>query len=142
MEDLKHKYENFKNCYEDLGRIIIFHKELESMNFANPIAETYFDAGVVKQFELTYETAWKFLKKYLEVTYNREVLSPKAIFRACEEFHLFEQSMLNELITLADARNETTHIYNRLLAQEVCDSIEKHYKVFGKILEIIQLPQD
>ena len=44
----------------------------------------------------------------------------------------------NELITLADARNTTTHIYDQILAQEVCNAIVKHYHIFGKILEIME----
>jgi nucleotidyltransferase substrate binding protein (TIGR01987 family) len=139
MEDLNHKYENFKKCYEALGKVIDFQKELESMTFDNPVAQDFFNAGVIKQFELAYETGWKFLKEYLAEKYNHEALSPKVIFRACQDFRIFPQNMVNELITLADARNETTHIYNQILAQEVCNSIEKHYQVFGKILEIIKL---
>lgn len=42
-------------------------------------------------------------------------------------------------ITLAEARNSTTHIYNQILAQEVCSSIVDHYKVFGQILKIIKI---
>jgi hypothetical protein len=41
---------------------------------------------------------------------------------------------------LAEARNTTTHIYDQVLAQEVCDSIVSHHQVFGVILEIIQMP--
>lgn len=139
MESLNRKYANFKNCCDSLGEVIGKHA---SINPDDYIMQKLSTAGVVKHFELTYETGWKFLKEYLFVTYDKEILSPKAVFRACEELELFPQIMLNELITLADARNETTHIYSQMLAQEVCKSIEKHYHVFGKILEIIQLPLD
>jgi nucleotidyltransferase substrate binding protein (TIGR01987 family) len=145
MEKLNRKYENCKNSYEALGKIIITLNEIEAMPLNNSLPQNLIEAinaGVVKNFELTYETGWKFLKEYLFIIHNREILSPKAVFRACEELELFPQSILNELITLADARNETTHIYSKILAQEVCNSIEKHYQVFGKILEIIKIPLD
>lgn len=142
MEDLKHKYENFKKCYETLGEVIQLQQELEATLAENPIAQKLLIAGVVKHFELAYETGWKFLKEYLAQKYNHESFSPKAIFRACDTYRIFPQIMVSELVTLADARNETTHIYNQVLAQEVCDSIEKHYEVFGKILEIIKIPTD
>ncbi len=142
MEDLKHKYENFRKCCDALGKAIELQEQLESTMAGNTIAQDLFTAGVIKHFELTYETGWKFLKTYLNIKYDYRESSPKAIFRACGDYLILPQVMVNELITLADARNETTHIYNRLLAQEVCDSIEKHYQVFGKILEIIKLPLD
>lgn len=141
MESLDRKYENFKKCYETLGKAINTQNELENMSLNESVQnllETV-NAGVIKHFELAYETGWKFLKEYLFITYNKEALSPKAVFRMCEELGLFSQNILNELITLADARNETTHIYSKILAQEVCDSIEKHYEVFGKILDAIKL---
>ncbi|HLC07087.1 MAG TPA: nucleotidyltransferase substrate binding protein [Candidatus Babeliales bacterium] len=143
MESLDRKYENFKKCYEALGKSINTQNELEAISLSNPSVQNLFDtvnAGVIKHFELAYETGWKFLKEYLLIIYNREILSPKAVFRACEELQLFPQNILNELITLADARNETTHIYSKILAQEVCNSITKHYEVFGKILETVKMP--
>jgi len=139
MEGLIHKYENFKKCYESLGRVIELQKEFEQLAIDNPVAQDLFTAGVIKHFELAYETAWKFLKEYLAEKYNHEVLSPKTTFRACEEYRLFPQKMIVELIMLADTRNSTTHIYDQILAQEVCNSITQHYEVFGKILEIIKI---
>jgi len=142
MESVILKYENFRKCYEALGKAIKTQNEVEAMSSDNQAIQNLLEAvnaGVVKHFELSYETGWKFLKEYLFIVYDREVSSPKAVFRTCEELGLFSQNILNELITLADARNETTHIYNRMLAQEVCNSIEKHYEVFGKILEMIKL---
>jgi nucleotidyltransferase substrate binding protein (TIGR01987 family) len=116
MENLNNKYENFKKCYEALGKSIATQNELESIIQENPLAQNLLNAGVIKHFELAYETGCKFLKEYLLATHNREVLSPKTVFRACEEFQLFPKVMINELITLADARNETTHIYSQILA--------------------------
>jgi len=143
MESLNRKYENFKNCYIALGKSITTQNEVEKMSLDNPAVQNLLEsvnAGVIKHFELTYETGWKFLKEYLLVTYNREALSPKNLFRACQDVRIFPEIIVNELITLADARNETTHIYSKILAQEVCNAIEKHYEVFGKILEMIKLP--
>jgi hypothetical protein len=52
---------------------------------------------------------------------------------------VLSEYITNELIMLADARNTTTHIYDQVLAQEVCDSIVSHYQVFGIIIEAIQI---
>jgi nucleotidyltransferase substrate binding protein (TIGR01987 family) len=142
MESLNRKYENFKKCYEALGKTIRKQNQIEAMFLDNEADEDLLnalDAGIIKHFELTYETGWKFLKEYLLETHDKEALSPKTVFRACEDLRLFSPSMLNELIALADARNETTRIYSQILAKEVCNAIEKHYQIFGKILKMIQL---
>lgn len=146
MMEFEHKpniikiiYENFKKHYQALCKVIDLHEQLADMASDNPVARDLFNAGVIKHFELAYETGWKFLKEYLAKKYDHVALSPKEIFRSCQSYKMFPQSMLNDLITLADARNETTHIYSQVLAQEVCNSIEKHHQVFGKILEIIKL---
>lgn len=131
MEDLKYKYENFKKCYVALGNVIEIQKQLAEIAEESPVAEDLFISGVIKHFELTYETCWKFLKVYLAEKYDCQALSPKAIFRACETYRLFSQMMINELITLSDIRNLTTHIYDQVLARELYHSIEKHYQVFG-----------
>jgi nucleotidyltransferase substrate binding protein (TIGR01987 family) len=136
MEGLDNKYDNFKKCYEALGNVIELQEQLEISAALNPVMQNLITAGVIKHFELTYETAWKFLKEYLAKTYNCEALSPKQVFRECEKYQIFSTIMVNELITLADARNTTTHIYNQILAQEVCDAIVKHYQVLGQILEL------
>lgn len=139
METLNHKHINFKKFYESLQRSLLTREQLAAISSNNVIAESLFTAGVIKHFELAYETGWKFLKEYLKEKHNHEYLSPKAIFRACQDYRVFPEIMVNDLITLADARNNTTHIYNQILAQEVCDEIEKHYEVFGKILEMIKI---
>jgi nucleotidyltransferase substrate binding protein (TIGR01987 family) len=139
-EGLRHKYDNFKKCYEALGKVIHLQDELIMSTISNPVMQDLINAGVIKHFEIAYETAWKFLKEYLSQTYNCEIpSSPKAIFRECDKYQIFPQIMVNELITLADARNTTTHIYNQILAREVCNSIVDHYKVFGQILQIIKI---
>lgn len=139
MEDLTHKYNNFKKCYESLGNIIDLYKQLiDTVPEDDFVAQDLFNGGMIKHFELAYETGWKFLKEYLSEKYDHEALSPKTVFRACDVYKIFPQTMVNELITLADARNSTSHIYSQVIAQEVCNSIEKHYQVFGKILEIIK----
>jgi nucleotidyltransferase substrate binding protein (TIGR01987 family) len=124
-DGLRHKYDNFKKCYESLGKVIQLQEQLELNADSNPIMQDLIIAGVIKHFELAYETAWKFLKEYLAYKYNCEAASPKPIFRECDKYQIFPQRIVNDLITLADARNSTTHIYNQILAQEVCSSIVK-----------------
>ena len=140
MDALENKYDNFKRCYENLGKAIAMQEQLQQIAADNVDAKNLFSAGVIKHFELTYETAWKFLKQHLTAVYGSTATSPKQIFRECEIHKLFSPRVVNDLIMLADARNNTTHIYDQILAQEVCNDIAKHYAGFGVILETIKMP--
>ena len=140
MDALENKYDNFKKCYENLGKAIAIQEQLHDIATDNIDAKNLFSAGVIKHFEITYETTCKFLKQYLTEMYGSISTSPKQIFRECETHKLFPPHIVNDLITLADARNNTTHIYDQILAQEVCNDISKHYKAFGIILTTIKPP--
>lgn len=138
MEALKRKYDNFKKAYAALNRAVATQEELKSIALQNPDADDLFSSGVIQRFELAYETAWKFLKEYLKHVHSIDVASPKEVFRVCYTYRIFPEALMNHLVQLADARNKTTHIYNQILAKEVCEAIKKHQDAVGKILEFIQ----
>lgn len=137
MEILNEKYQNFLNAYNSLGRSLEVQKQLQAIAAKNSDLQDLFIAGIIQHFELTYETAWKFLKQYLKHVHGVDIASPKAVFRSCREMNVLSEPVVNELLELADIRNVTTHVYDRLLAQEVCLSIEKHYKIFGILTKIM-----
>jgi len=77
-------------------------------------------AGVIQNFEFTYELCWKFMKRWVEMNVNHE--SVDGVTRR----ELFRQAAENKLIVDVDlwmefhrARNSTSHIYNEKIAQWV-----------------------
>jgi len=90
MEILNKKYDNFKKCYESLGNVIKLQQQLSDIALENPVANDLFNAGVIQHFEITYETAWKFLKQYLLEYYEVDIPSPKQVFRTCETYKIFD----------------------------------------------------
>lgn len=141
MDNLKRKYDNFKKCYDNLGKAITTQTRLRIISPEDKDIQEVVLAGVIQHFKLAYETAWKFLKHYLADIHGSNAASPKQVFRECETYRLFSNKITNDLITLADARNTTTHIYDQILAQEVCNSITKHYHAFEAILKLSVLPK-
>lgn len=137
MEELKSKYINFKKAHAALGRTI---KTRIAFVSASPDVEDMreaLDLAVIKAFELTYETSWKFLKAYLTTFGESEAQSPKAVFRECYKRNVLPQGLVDELVLLVEVRNETTHTYDQKRALNVCNDILKHHTVLGKILELI-----
>jgi len=140
MEALIRKYTNFQKAHQALRRAIAAQQQLHNTIAADSSdLDDLISAGVIQHFEIAYETAWKFLKQYIYDIYNVEVTSPKTTFRACLTHNLLPAETVDELSELADARNMTTHMYDQVLAQEVCNAVIKHYQALGKILEHIHI---
>ena len=75
-------------------------------------------AGVIQNFEFTYELCWKFMKRWIEMNINPE--SVDGVTRR----ELFRQASENKLIVDVDlwmdfhqARNSASHIYNNEVAE-------------------------
>jgi nucleotidyltransferase substrate binding protein (TIGR01987 family) len=77
-------------------------------------------AGVIKNFEVTYELCWKFMKRWIE-----QNVSPDSLDGTTRK-ELFRQAAENKLITNVEtwftfhrARNETSHTYDSQTAENV-----------------------
>lgn len=77
-------------------------------------------AGVIQHFEFTYELCWKFIKRWLEINLGRvevEGVSRRELFRLANESRLIDDVAL--WMTFHAARNQTSHAYDPLTAEEV-----------------------
>ncbi len=82
-------------------------------------------SGIIQNFEIAYELAWKMMKRWLETNINAE--SVDGVTRR----ELFRQAAENRLIDDVDlwmsfhaARNQTSHTYDNETAEEVRESAE------------------
>lgn len=78
--------------------------------------------GAIQRFEITAELAWKATQDYLEEQGYLDVHSPKAVMRKAylEGLITDEQGWLS----LLDARNKTSHLYDDILADQVYQQIQ------------------
>jgi len=77
-------------------------------------------AGVIQNFEFTYELCWKFMKRWLENNLGNtyvEGVTRRELFRLAVEHHLIDRIEL--WMDYHYARNETTHTYDRDKADQV-----------------------
>lgn len=78
------------------------------------------EAGLIQNFEFTYELCWKTIKRWLQNNISPETAdgtTRRELFRLAAENKLIKD--VNEWMTYHAARNETSHRYGMEMAQEV-----------------------
>jgi nucleotidyltransferase substrate binding protein (TIGR01987 family) len=79
--------------------------------------------GVIQRFEYTFELCWKSIRKALLFLGRAEVSgSPKPLFRDAMEEHFI--GTIEPWFAYLEARNATSHIYNRDQAEKVFNAIQ------------------
>ncbi len=77
-------------------------------------------AGVIQNFEFTYELCWKFMRRWLQINLGREYaegVTRRELFRLSTENQLIDD--IDRWMEYHDARNETVHTYDNETAEEV-----------------------
>jgi len=101
----------------------------EKMKKLEPTQREAIRAGVVQNFEFTYELCWKFMKRWLKESLGNtyvEGVSRRELFRLAGEHGLI--SNVEVWMDYHDARNETAHAYDQAKAQEIFE-VTKHFFV-------------
>ena len=122
MERLQLKYQDALHAFQSLKGIL-------SEDFSLIVRD-----ATIQRFEYTFEALWKFLKEYLK---NEGIIanSPKACFRelfALGNFLTEEETVL--FLEMTDKRNETTHTYKEIIAEEIFKLIPKYANLMEKLL--------
>ncbi|HOC59818.1 MAG TPA: nucleotidyltransferase substrate binding protein [Smithellaceae bacterium] len=100
-------------------------------------------AGVIQNFEFTYELCWKFMKRWLEI--NGEGASidgatRKELFRIAAEHRLIDH--VEVWFAYAAARNETSHIYDSQKAVLVFETAKTFLKDAQLLLRRLKSKND
>jgi nucleotidyltransferase substrate binding protein (TIGR01987 family) len=97
-------------------------KTFEEAIQSNPTSELERD-GTIQRFEYTFELCWKSIRKLLLELGRQDVSSsPKPLFRDAHQENLI--SDINLWFKFIDARNRTSHTYNKITAQQVFEDIK------------------
>lgn len=90
-------------------------------------------AGVIQNFEFTYELSWKMIKRWLEtnVSKNYGQVSNKELFRRAAQYNLIDN--VEKWFVYHEARNKTSHIYD----EEVATAVYKVAIEFGNEVQIL-----
>ena len=97
-------------------------KTFEEAIQSNPTSELERD-GTIQRFEYTFELCWKSIRKLLLELGRQEVSSsPKPLFRDAHQENLILE--IDTWFKYIDARNRTSHTYNKKTAEQVYEDIK------------------
>lgn len=95
--------------------------------------------SIIKRFEYTMDTFWKFLKEFLLKQHGIEpAASPSKIFRQCLDTNILTSDEFTHALKIIEDRNLTSHTYNEALAEEISHDVAEHYVLMKKIIEKIE----
>lgn len=108
-----------------------------------PAVQEAVTAGIVQCFEVAYEQSWKMVKRWLEKNMSAEDVdgvTRRHLFRVAAEANLIEDVDL--WMTFHQARNETSHSYNRVKAAAVVDMTSEFLLACDGLLSVLKVRND
>ena len=100
-------------------------------------------AGVIQNFEFTYELCWKFMRRWLEVNLGStyvEGVARRQLFRLSAENKLIAD--VDQWMEYHDARNETSHTYDEGTAEDVFATAREFLADAEKLLQALEARND
>lgn len=114
--------------------INFFKKEGKSSQFYTQLRDS-----VIQRFEFCVDIFWKCLKDNIEAKHGIKVASPKSAFRESLAQDIISLHEFQSLETMLDARNESSHRYDEVMADEIAKHAEDYHKIMKTILIKIQI---
>ena len=132
MEKLERKTKQIVVALKSLQTVI--HKFSERPRDDEDFAEIR--DSVIKRFEYSIDTFWKFLKEYIEVKHGiLPPASPKGVFKSAAEIKVISKAEEIELQILIEDRNRTSHAYHVEVAESIVEVVNEHHQVVQKIVD-------
>ena len=121
--------QSFRNSLTSLSNLLDVSESDGRMLRLGEVERDGIRAGVIQNFEVTYELAWKLMSRWLSENVGRTTVdgvTRRQLFRLAAEHRLIED--VDHWMSYHIARNQTSHMYN----QEVA------YRVYGAASGFVQ----
>jgi nucleotidyltransferase substrate binding protein (TIGR01987 family) len=134
MEKMIEKYNDLLKIHAALGIAIDRFDEAKGNEIADH--ETYEERrdSVIKRFELSYDLLWKYLREYVAHTQGLLVDSPRKVFQLCFQYGLVSTQEGDGLRQMVESRNQTAHVYDVDLANDIAAKIHEHYQLIHTLV--------
>jgi nucleotidyltransferase substrate binding protein (TIGR01987 family) len=121
----KQRFENFKNARKQF----IVGLELSRLRGLSSLEKQ----GLIQAFEFTQEMSWKVLQDYLKHQGIKEIVGSRDAFRLAFQNQLISNGdlWLDTILT----RNQTSHLYDESILDEVFEKVVNQYPILFEQLE-------
>lgn len=134
MERLKQDLVQLNKAIKTLESALILQQEVSKI--ANEAIKLAAEDSIIKRFEYTYESFWKFLKKYLErVKQEQDINSPRKVFYAAVKLEICTSDEGDIFLDMIDDRNETAHTYNIEAARIIISDVPRYYSAMMDVIQ-------
>ena len=98
--------------------------------------------GIIKSFEIVQELAWKMIKDFFESISEVRILGSKDAFNLAFKMNLISDEN-GTLLRTVESRNNTVHMYNQEIAEEIFrEIVEEYYDAFEQLREALLKEKD
>jgi nucleotidyltransferase substrate binding protein (TIGR01987 family) len=121
----KQRFENFKNARKQF----MVGLELSRLRGLSSLEKQ----GLIQAFEFTQEMSWKVLQDYLKHQGIKDVVGSRDAFRLAYQNQLVSNGelWLDTILT----RNQTSHLYDESILDEVFEKVVNQYPILFEQLE-------
>lgn len=134
---------SFRKAVGSLGRTLQVANDQGFMSGLTDSQKDVIRAGVIQNFEFTYELSWKFMKRWLTVNLGSsyvEGVTRRQLFRLIAENKFIDD--VDKWMEYHEARNETSHTYDESTAQEVLETAREFITDAEKLLKALEDSND
>ena len=134
---------SFRKSIHALDKLILEVNKYEAFDKLNLTLQGGLKSGVIQNFEVTYELCWKMIKRWLEQNFSSDYVAGVTrheLFRLARESLLI--SDVDKWMIYHKARNETSHTYHAITADDVFTIAQDFIHDAKKLLVILENKND
>lgn len=131
------------SALKSLKGVVELTTDTDKMSSCDDVMRNGLRAGVIQNFEFTYELAWKFIKRWLEHNLGStyvDGVSRRELFRLAAENRLIND--VDRWMDYHQDRNLTSHTYNEDIAQQVFETAKLFVGDVEKLYATLEMHND
>ena len=132
-----------RKSYEALTKVLQVSENTERMKQFDAVEQEAIRTAVIKNFEITYELAWKLMQKWLETHVSPNIaygVTKRELFRLASEHRLIYD--VDVWMQYHRSRNYTAHTYDEGRADIVYQTTKKFSHDVHRLLETLEAKND
>ena len=134
---------SFKKAIQHYNELLITAHNSDQIESLPKILQDAVKEAVIQNFEVTYELSWKMMKRWLETNFSSDYVdgvNRRELFRLASESQLITD--VDKWMIYHKARNETSHTYDAITADEVFVLASEFIHDVKKLLMVLEKNND